>query len=449
MTVDITRSPFPVKYRELWLPRGIKGLTGPLPSCRHNGHGLAFTGVRRGTTCDGVHFTGAATSNINLGAIHNAAAKLYVSLRFKLDSDHDSSATVAKYIWGKRIDATHYLHAVLWPTDGKIYFEGDDGGVNNFSIGSTETSWTAGRWYNLIASISDVAAVRLIIENGAAITNASVLAAPNGGDVVIGDRDDPGALTGFIGTIADFFCEEGIDLTANQETDYYKGLPVATVDNAYPLDEGRGVTAYDRGADGNNGTLDTTATWAWGRVRQPVISFDSINDIAQTAAAVVDISRPLTVVWAGKIKSPYDTDITITDHYLWEFQVDANNFIQLWYNLIGGELRFMTRGSGDGAAIADLVYTFAIDDYAILICTVGATGRMRAYLDGFLNVEQVAGSGPMVGLATGYLGAEDSPSFFDPSKPLLAAIIEGEFTKEQVLAYSRFLDRIFNLGVVK
>ncbi|KKL53771.1 hypothetical protein LCGC14_2272090, partial [marine sediment metagenome] len=330
MTVDISRAPFPITYRELWLPRGIKGLTGPLPSSRYNGHEVTFTGARRGTTCDGVHFTGVATSNINCGAIHNGAAKLYLSFRFKLDQDFSSASGADLRLFGKFVGGADYIRVYLDAANGALVLASIVGGVWHFLITVT-TSWNAGQWYNVIASMSNVAGMRLRIDGGVAVVNpAYVDAVPNGGDFVIGDGDDPGGGTGFEGVIADFFCKEGVDLTATQEEDLYRGIPPVTVDNEWLLDEGRGATAYDRGADGNNGALDAaglaavppTLGWAWGRVKQPVISLDGINDYGQSSAGV-DVSGAVTIVWAGKLKAIYDG--VSDDHYLVEYFIDNNN----------------------------------------------------------------------------------------------------------------------------
>ena len=112
MPVDISRAPFPITYRELWLPRGINGLTGPLPSSRYNGHEVTFTSARKGTTADGVHFNEAITSNINCGVIHNAAAKFWVSLRFKLDQDWTTGGGDL-HLFGKYLDVDNFVGIFL------------------------------------------------------------------------------------------------------------------------------------------------------------------------------------------------------------------------------------------------------------------------------------------------------------------------------------------------
>lgn len=454
MTIDLMRAPFPITYRELWLPRGIKGLTGPLPPSRYNGHELAFTGARRGTTSDGVYFTRAATSNINCGAIHNNAATYWVRFRFKLDQPY-AAGSGDMYLWGKFEDDSNFVWLVLKTVDGKLYFEGQDGAVNDFSIAAQDgvadiTSWEAGRWYTVIASISAANDVRFIIDNGTVVTHVTAIAFPATGDFVIGDYDDPGAGTGFEGVIADFFGST-IDNTVAEEGDLFQGIPPADVVNEYLLDEGRGGTAYDRGSGVNNGTLDAaglaavppTLGWAWGRVKQPVISLDGINDVAISSAGV-DIRGALTVVWAGKMKSTYDN--VIAAHKLVHINIDANNEITIYYQQANGLTWYVVRG-GDSANVQYSTTRPVIDDYQIVIGTLTAAGVIGLFSNG-VSLGTDTGAGAIAGAATAYIGRDDAAQQYDISKPLMVALIEGAFDQQQAKAYSRWIDRIFNLGVV-
>lgn len=453
MTVGLMRAPFPITYRELWLPRGIKGWTGPLPPSRYNGHELAFTGARRGTTCDGVHFTGAPTSNINCGAIHDNVTKLWISFRFKLDQPFDTGAAGSLHLFGKILGAGDYLDIALDVADGKIKWRQYTGAAQDFElIGCTAagdiTSWEAGRWYHVLASLSDTAGgiQRFLIDNYADADTQAAANTPNGGDFIIGDEDDPGNGNGFQGVIADFFCEEGVDLATNREDDLYRGIAPITADNRWLLDEGRGVTAYDRGVAGNNGTLDTSSTWAWGRVKQPIISLDGRNDHAQSAAGV-DVSGAVTMVWAGKMKAHYDG--VLEDKYFVEYWIDNNNHYQIYLHSLIGDVRFLCAAAGT-TAVADLHgFAIEIDDYAIFIGTVTAGGVIQLFANGVLHDTDTGLAPIAAGGITTYIGAEDSPAYWDISKPLMVALIEGAFDQKQALDYSRWLDRIFNLGVVR
>ena len=458
MTLALPGAPFPITYRELWLPPGINE-NASLPTSIEGGHGLTLTGARKGTTVDGVHFTGAVTSNINCGAIHNAAAKLYISFRFKLDQPFAPGSPTQR-LWAKLIDGDNRIRIFLDTGTGKLWFGLRTAATTRFNIaaqdgGADIDSWEAGRWYHVLASISDTVGIgRFIVDNGTIVLTNDVNPVQNGGDFVIGDEDDPGGGSGFEGVIADVFCEEGVDLTATQEEDLYRGIPPVTVDNEWLLDEGRGPTAYDRGADGNNGALDAaglaavppTLGWSWGRVKQPVISFDGINDHGQSSAGV-DVSGAVTIVWAGKLKAIYDG--VSDDHYLVEYFIDNTNHYQINYNLITGDMRFLCVAAGT-SVFADLTaFPIVIDDYAIFIGTVTAGGVIKLFANGILHETGIGLPAIAGGGMTAYIGAEDTPAYWDVSKPLLVGLIDGAFTDKQVLAYSRWLDRVFNLGVVK
>lgn len=437
MVIDYTKGPFPVTYRELWLPRGINN-NSTLPTSRWNGHGLALTGARKGTTANGVHFDGSVTSNINCGEIHNASAKLWVSFRFKLDADFVIGTTTI-ITFGKFEDGFTNLYLYLHSVTGKLTLDQNMGLIH---LESNEVSWEAGKSYHVIASISDSGGGRLIVDGGVAITAGGTANLPNGADLVFGDKWSPGTGGGFEGIISDVFVGTD-DLTTDEETDLYNGIPPLDTVNEYLLDEGRGVIAYDRGSGGNNGTLGTSATWAWGMVQQPVLSLDGINDYGATGAGV-DISGDLTVVWAGKMKSTYSA--LTSDHYLFSLYTNGDNRLMLFYNNPAQDyLDFYTEGSGD---TVEIPYTGkpVIDDYLIITGTIrGAVSSL--FINGSL-VGTSTGVGARVGLATAYIGASQTLGFYDISKPLMIGLIDGAFTAAQSKAYSRWIKDIFNLPII-
>lgn len=450
MTLALPGAPFPVTYRELWLPRGINE-NASLPTSVEGGHGLAFTGARRGTTCDGVHGDGSNTSNINCGAIHNNAATYWLSFRFKLDQPFSAAAVTDQYLWGKFVDATHFLWLVLKAADGKLYFEGQDGGANDFSIAAQDgaadiTSWNSGQWYQVLASISAVNNVRFRVDNGTVVTDASAIAFPNGGDFVLLDYDDPGAGTGFEGIEVGFFggTDDLSQAAPDEEYDLYTGIPPADVVNEYLLDEGRGVTAYDRGSGGNNGTLDTAATWRFGQVESPVISFDAHNDHAKSSAGI-DITGDVTVIWVGKIKSSYDG--LAGSRELFIYWIDATNTIEIYYSVGPDDIRLTVVGGGTPASVS---YNEKpeIDSYMIMMGIIKSGIEVCININGF-QYGRVALAGIIGGgVATLDLGYNHfAPAFRDISKPLFVALIDGAFDQAQALAYSRYLQKVFNLPI--
>ncbi len=171
------------------------------------------------------HFTGSATSNANFGALFNAAAKLWVSLWFKLDSNFAAGAPADQRVWGKWIDWNNVIYLYFEAATGKLKFFLKTATVTRFSIvaangGGDIASWDGGRWYQIFCSISDVAKVRLILNGGTIVTDADGNAAPNGANFIIGNMTD-GGVSGFEGTISQV--KVGLfDLTPGQNLNHYE-----------------------------------------------------------------------------------------------------------------------------------------------------------------------------------------------------------------------------------
>jgi len=448
--IDLMKAPFPLTYRELWLPRGINE-NASLPSSRYNGHPLTFTGARRGTTVDGVHFDGTANSNINLGAIHSAAAKFWIKVRFKLDQPH-TIASGDKYLWSKTLNiGQDYIRMRLDTASGKLNFRKVDATVQTFLLQSDRFSWEAGVWYTVIGSIGQAIGggaasdgARLIIEGEAAHTDPDVSAVCNGGNLYLGNDSPPGA-NGFKGIEVDVVIGTD-DLTATEEAELQKGIPPADAVNSYLLDEGRGLgagIAIDRGTGANNGNIGSACTWAWGSCKQPIISVDGINDHAQSTAGV-DITGATTLVWAGKMKSVYDS--LAANHYFIILYIDANNQVAFRYDTTNGRIQYLVIAGGTPVAI-EWQASLSIDDYCILIGTFDpANDLMAFYINGTLVVP-ATNAGDIGGAATAYIGANNTPALYDISKPLLVGLIDGAFSGKQALAYSRWLNKILHLGL--
>lgn len=439
----LPKTPFPVTFRELWLPPAINGLL--LPSSVEGGHPLTLTGARLGSTADGVHFDGSVTSNINYGAIHDNAATFWLKFRFKFDQTYVAGSG-DQYIWGKFLDATHFVWLVFKTADGKLYFEGDDALGNNFSIAAQDgaadiTTWEAGRWYTVLASISAANDVRFIIDNGTVVTVVTPIAFPNGGDFIIGDYNDPGAGTGFEGIIADFVGST-IDNTVAEETDLYKGIPPADAVNFWPLREGRGITAYDRGTGGNNGTLDTSCKWKFGQVEQPVLDVDGINDQALSPLATIltgDITYVLCLKW---FQAP------VGRRGFGELSVDATNRLTVSYTATIARVNCVWGGAN---VILNVNLPLVIGDYCILVLSVVKGGLIKEYVNGaHAGTADISGlPGDIAGLGRMRLGYDA----FDHIKycvmsVLFAALIDGAFTAKQARAFSRWLKDIYNLPIL-
>jgi len=104
----------------------------------------------------------------------------------------------------------------------------------------------------------------MIVENGTPILTGNVDAAPNGGDFVIGDIDDPGlgpmVILGFIGEIQNVIVGTD-DLTPAEEEALYAGTAPGDETNYWYIDEGTGTDIIDYGTGGNDGTADTACSW--------------------------------------------------------------------------------------------------------------------------------------------------------------------------------------------
>lgn len=450
MTVGMPLAPFPITYRELWLPPAIADHT-ILPGSVEGGHQLALTGAQGRTTADGVRGYGDVASNINCGAnaVDNAQAKYWVSLRFRPSVDW-TLGDGDQYLWGKVNDATHFMQLRLDSASGDLVFHKREGLVGTeftmaISSPAGDGIWHAGVWYHCLCSISNPAGARMKVNDADLQTNVDVNPTPAAGDLCFLDNDDPGAGTGFIGVEADIFCGDD-DLTGAEETRLYRGLPpVGNVVHEYLLDEGRGVTAYDRGSGADNGTLDTSPTWAFGQVQQPVLSLDCINDRAVSSAGV-DISGDFTLVWAAKIKAAYAPAVFSPGTLLVQMRVDGPNMLQFYNDTTQG-MTFNLSGGGVAGNLYNL-FRPSIDDYLIFIGTSTlAGGGIKAFVNGIL-VGSATGVGAVSGAAAiTYLGMDSGVTWFDISKTLLVALIEGAFTQQQARAYSRYLKNVFNLPI--
>lgn len=208
-----------------------------------------------------LHFTGGATSNINCGAIHNAATKLWISTWFKLDSIHQNGSSVAR-IWGKFVDPDNRLYLSM-EADGTLhFFKHDAGATFNIAEQSGRTQWSADTWYHVIASISSAAGARLIVGGGTVATDADVSAVVDGADFVIGSLSD-GSATGLIGEMRDTALGTD-DLSTTEERQLLAGIIPADATDFWRLNEGHGTSVVSLGSDATTGTVDSACTWETG-----------------------------------------------------------------------------------------------------------------------------------------------------------------------------------------
>ncbi len=443
MAIDFTRAPFPLTYRNLWLPQGIRA-NATWPDCRYNGTLVdTLIGPRKGTTCDGVHGDGSATSNIVTAAdaVLNNQTKLWIFLRFKFDQTFSSAAATDQYICTKRLAADDYVDIWFSAADGKLYFQmGNRAAGIQFTLTSTTTSWTGGGVeYTVLLSLTDTGpAQRMLIDGIAEDTDAvAAINTSNGGDLVILSSAD-GNADGFEGVVS--LAVIGTDdLTGTEETNLNEGIPPLDSVNLYMYDEGRGAIAYGRGTGADNGTLDTACTWAFGQVQQPVLSLDGINDWAQSALGI-DITGDISLVWVFKARSTYPTQAT-------RYPVRIEGSLETLTFLYGAGIRATTIGSGVTRNTSD--YTdFAIGDYKIFILSLVSGGNLNFFVNGYLFA-LIEATGVIGGAnASLMLNRTAGVLRYSPESHLLIGLIDGAFTAKQVRDYSRYIRNIFNLPIV-
>ncbi len=213
-----------------------------------------------------LHFTGSGTSNVDLGAIHDAENSLWVSLWFKLDSVFNSSVITDMELFSKFDDSTNRLTVWLDAGTGRLFMNHREAGGTE-SIAPAKSSWTADTWFHVISSCSTVNGQRLIysqaggsptVTTGAGNQTAISLTA----SVILGNQTAASAQ-GLIGEMRDVAIRN-TDLSATEELDLCKGIIPADATEFYRLNEGHGVTAVDVGTGGNDGTIDSGNTWQTG-----------------------------------------------------------------------------------------------------------------------------------------------------------------------------------------
>lgn len=430
-------------WRELWLAQNISGTNWP--SSVPGGQPLVLTNAAaKRTTADGVHFiAGVATSNVKFADPYDAVNDWWVSFRFKLDQDFSSASSTDQYLVAKYVDGTNYLNIFLRASDGALVMDHTEAGGQEIIV-SAETSWTAGTWYHVLCSISTTNGKRLVIDGGTAVTEAADQTAISLiADFTIGARDDGTSTEGFAGVISDVVMgNDALTTTAGsgEEARLAEGIPPSDAVNLFTLDEGRGTTANDRGSGADNGTLDSSCTWAYSGTKQAVMSIDGINDYAVSSAGV-RISGDTTLVWIGKMKSTY-TQTPL--HRLIQIYIDGNNSLQ-FYGGDTGLITFRAEGSNTAKALTHTI-THSIDDYIILMGTL-TFGGVAGFIVNGVSVDTDTAVGRVSGdNATAYIGAANVPDTYDVSKTILAGLIESALSVQEAINLSRYFNNWLGLG---
>lgn len=432
------------RFRELWLPKNI--VDSKLPSSIPGGHALTLSGARRATTANGVRFLpGVATSNIKFSDPYDAVNNWWASFRFKLTQNFATGAAADQYLIGKYDDATNYLVVWLENADGKLYMSHREGDGAE-TVSSAEVSWTAGTLYHVLVSCSITEGQRLIVDGGAAQTEAgnttaiSLLA-----DMCVGARDDGTSTEGLGGVISKVVMGNDIltqTAVTGEEALLAKGIPPSDAVNLFTLDEGRGTTAYDRGSGADDGTLDSSCTWDFDAKKLVAISPDGINDYG--SASGVKINGNISIVSVMRAKSTYSSNPNASTFY-W-LRVDASNDIE--FHSWPGAAQAVYYVIGNGTAMSFLInFSPAIDDYLIFINTLTIAGAIESFLNG-VSKGTGSGAGQISGAnATVNISSTHTPACFDVSSNLLFGIVEGALSAAETLKLSIDINLRLGLGL--
>ena len=462
-----SRLPAGFTHRELWYMQDTVsydgGTTYYVPTACKGGHQLTLmNSALKRTTCDGVHGTGAATSNIVIAAHADQQDKaaFHITLRFKLDTTFAETVN-DKYLFKWTAGGTDYIEIYLKAdaaaANRKLYFvQGNPGGGVEFTLTSTNYTWTAGTWYTITGSFDDVPVQRLLVDGSLedSDTVATPIDTPAGGDMVFMDSSD-GGTEGISGVaswvVIGMGATAAVALTTTADTGeealLNKGIPPATAKVQYlmTLDEGHlgQTTAINRGSATGNGTLDSACTWAWGDVRQNCLSFDGINDYAVSAAGA-DVSGAATLVWVGKMMSDYDT--LAIETFIYEVRADGDNRFMFYYDSVTDTLRYYTKLGGTLSLAATDVKP-AIGDYWIMIGTTDTSGNIAFWVNGVLLASNTGAGTGIAALAVASIGASIVPAFYDISSPIVVGLIDGAFNARQALEYTITLNNWLELGL--
>ncbi len=426
------------RWRELWDFRDMNG--GLVPSSVSSGHKLTATGATKVTTADGVHFlAGVATSNIEFADPYDAVNDWWVSFRSKLGQAFSSAESTDMYLLGKYDDGTNYLVIYLRASDGALVFDHTEGGGQEIVV-SAETSWAAGQWYHVLCSISTTNGKRLIIDAGTPVAEAGDQTAISlTASITIGARDNGTSTEGVSATIADVVMGNDA-LTGTEETDLSNGVKPVDAVNSFSLDEGRGTVANDKGTGADNGTLDSSCTWGFGGPQQVCAGMDGINDRLLSDSGV-DISGPLTAVWVGKEKDTYEGN---NGPYKFYIAVDGDDNISLIHQAGINGHRFRCEGGGV-AVFASYSTLNVIDEYVIFIGTLTLAGVVELFRNG-VSVATSAGAG-QISPAAATFSLSLPAANQDISKPILAGLIDGVLSAQQVLNLTRYINQKKRLGL--
>jgi len=231
---------------------------------------------------DILHFNGGASSEVNLGAIHNSTGNFTASVWFKLDSNWGTGSSDVTLL-SKYLDANNYFQFYLYSRRVRAVLR--IGGVSVVTLDSAiqgDPSFLANTWYHVTVSMVGNGAQKdwwMQLENQAPVTGVDATNAnfPAGGTFWLASY--AGSVANLIGNLANvaFFTD---NLTLSERDGLRGNIHPSDVVNLYYIDEGTGNTIIDYGSGGNNGTR-TVAGTAWEVDERPctfVLRIDGVDE---------------------------------------------------------------------------------------------------------------------------------------------------------------------------
>lgn len=142
---------------------------------------------------------------------------------------------------------------------GKLRWTLTASGASVFDVKSTQTSWTAGTLYHVIASTSNTSGSRLRINGGTAVTSSANTSINNTGSLIFGDAY---ANYGnrFNGKIMNVVIGND-DLTPTEELALYNGITPGDETELWYMAEGSGAVLASSGSVGTNMTRYAGTSW--------------------------------------------------------------------------------------------------------------------------------------------------------------------------------------------
>jgi len=410
------------------------------------------SGAHKATTTKGLIMRGAELVTITDPAAISIADNLSLILpTFRLNTLFSSASAADMGIMNLNNGA---VIARLNSTTGAldIIFNDADGGADE-TVSTTKVSWAADtEWqvgFTFVKAADGTVSVKLYLNGVAENTNDHCdtdITIPAGNTTY--GYDGTTYLTGRITRGPKIWST--VALSAAQMLLANKGIILETnLALNHMIDEGRGLTIDDKitgsACDGTISGTNTVNIWDYG-VKQAMCGFDGVDNYASSASSL-NILGDVTLVEVIKAGSTYDTLAKVA--VLLNMAIDGNNRLDFLYDDTEEAIIFRTRRGSTTDRLCAYSTKPAIGDYLILIGTLTVAGVQNFYVNGTLAAT-VSHASAITGAAAAYLylgRPQAADDYYDPSCPMLPALLDGALSGKEALDFSRTLNAWLNLGL--